>query len=68
MSLQELKEAAVRLSPEEFTALTAFLVARDNAQWDEQIESDSAAGRLDFLFEEADRERAQGKLRDWPDA
>jgi hypothetical protein len=36
------------------------------ARWDEQIDRDSAAGRLDFLFEEAESESAHGLLRDWP--
>jgi hypothetical protein len=39
---------------------------REQARWDEQMNHDSGAGRLDFLFEEADREAAQGLLREWP--
>ena len=27
---------------------------------------DAKAGKLDFLFEEAETERAVGKLREWP--
>jgi len=34
--------------------------------WDEEIDRDSSAGKLDFLFEEAERESAQGLLREWP--
>jgi hypothetical protein len=30
------------------------------------MEDDSKSGRLDFLFEEAEKERNAGKLRDWP--
>jgi hypothetical protein len=30
------------------------------------MDEDSAAGRLDFLFEEAETESAQGLLRRWP--
>jgi hypothetical protein len=66
MSLTEIKEAVGQLSARELTELTAFLVAQDNAAWDKQIETDSAAGKLDFLFEEAEKERASGGLRDWP--
>jgi hypothetical protein len=57
MSLAEIKDLAIRLPPEELTALTAFLVERDNAAWDKQIEEDAASGKLDRLFEEAERER-----------
>jgi hypothetical protein len=34
-------------------------------EWDAQIDSDSAAGKIDFLFEEADSEGKAGTLRDW---
>jgi len=67
MSLAEIKQAVAELSPQELTALTAFLVQLDNAAWDKQIEADAAAGKLDFLFDEAEKERAAGKLRDWPE-
>ncbi len=30
------------------------------------MDEDSAAGKLDFLIEQADRAEAAGKLRDWP--
>ena len=39
---------------------------RDQSQWDAQMDADSAAGRLDFLFEEADEETRTGGLRQWP--
>ena len=35
--------------------------------WAKQIKADAASGKLDFLFEEAERERAAGTLRDWPE-
>lgn len=66
MSLAEIKQAVAELPPRELTALTAFLVRLDNATWDKQIETDSASGKLDFLFAEAEKERADGTLRDWP--
>ncbi len=67
MSLAAIKQLATQLPPEELTALTAFLVRRDQAAWDEQMDRDAAAGKLDHLFEEAERERAAGTLQDWPD-
>ena len=67
MSLAEIKQAVTKLPPEEVTVLTAFLVELDNAAWDKQIEADAASGKLDFLFEEAEKERTRGTLRDWPE-
>lgn len=67
MSLAEIKQAVAQLPPHELTALTAFLVERDQAAWDQQLERDAASGKLDRVFEEADSERAKGALRDWPE-
>ena len=33
--------------------------------WDEEIDRDSSSGKLDFLFEEAQREWEQGLLNEW---
>ena len=67
VSLSEIKQLAAQLPPEDLTALTAFLVERDQAAWDDQMEQDAASGKLDRLFEEGESERAAGKLRNWPD-
>lgn len=67
VSLAEIKQLATQLPPEELTALTAFLVERDNTAWDRQMEKDAASGKLDRLVEEAESERTNGTLRDWPD-
>jgi hypothetical protein len=66
MSLAEIKKAVGQLSPRELAELAAFISEQDNAAWDAQMEQDAASGRLDFLFQEAEHERAAGKLRDWP--
>ncbi|MEA3188712.1 MAG: hypothetical protein QOD99_2542 [Chthoniobacter sp.] len=66
MSLVELKTAVEELSPKELTELAAFIRERDNGAWDAQIETDSASGKLDALFHEAEEERESGVLRDWP--
>jgi hypothetical protein len=66
MSLAEIKRAVRQLLPRELAELAAFISKHDNAEWDKQMKQDAAAGKLDFLFEEAERERAAGKLHDWP--
>ena len=67
MSLTEIKSAVRQLPPKELAELAAFVSKQDNAAWDKQMEQDAASGKLDFLFEEAERKRAAGKLRDWPE-
>ncbi len=34
--------------------------------WDRQMDTDAAAGKLDFLVKEADAAIESGTLRDWP--
>ncbi len=68
MTLAEIKNAIERLSAKELAELAAFVYDRDNAAWDKQIEEDAAAGKLGFLFEEAERAEREGTLRDWPPA
>ena len=67
MSLTEIKNAVRELTPKELAELAAFISKQDNATWDKQMEEDAARGKLDFLFDEAERERAGGQLRDWPE-
>jgi hypothetical protein len=38
---------------------------RQQQHWDQQLDSDSSSGKLDFLFEEADESNKQ-TLRVWP--
>jgi hypothetical protein len=66
MSLVEIKSAVNKLTVKEIAELAGFIRERDNSAWDQQIEEDSAAGKLDFLFEEAERAEMEGTLRDWP--
>lgn len=67
VSLTEIKDAVRELTPRELAELAAFISKEDNAAWDQQMEEDAASGKLDFLFDEAERERAAGQLRDWPE-
>jgi len=67
MSLAEIKDAVQQLAPEELAELRKFIAEQDHAAWTEQMDQDAAAGKLDFLFEEAERERTRGQLRNWPE-
>jgi hypothetical protein len=64
--VEEIESAIDRLPPDEYQRVIEWLRARHEAGWDEQIDRDSSAGKLDFLFTEAETESAQGHLRDWP--
>ena len=64
--VEEIETAIQALPPEEYHRLVQWFRAREQARWDDQMDRDSASGKLDFLFEEADRESAQGLLREWP--
>jgi hypothetical protein len=64
--VKELENAIESLPPEEFTRIARWFRERDHALWDGELDADSASGKLDFLFEEADHESTRGFLREWP--
>jgi hypothetical protein len=65
-TVEEIEQAAERLAPSDFDRLAFWVSGRYHALWKQQIDSDAAAGKLDFLFNEAEAERAAGSLHDWP--
>jgi hypothetical protein len=52
-SVQEIKTAINGLPKEDFWILAEWFERERNRVWDEQMQADAEAGRLDFLFEEA---------------
>jgi hypothetical protein len=64
--VEEIEAAITALPPDDYRRLVDWLRAREQTRWDDQIDSDSVAGNLDFLFNEAERESAQGLARAWP--
>ena len=62
--VDELKAEIERLPSEDFAELFRWLAEKDWARWDQEIENDSQAGRLDFLVREAREEKAKGTLKD----
>ena len=59
--LENLEEEIKKLTPTEFGQLRDWLLEQDWLQWDRQIEEDSASGKLDALFDEAERAHLAGK-------
>ena len=51
--VEELELAVTALPEEEYDRFRCWFLERDWEKWDRQIEADAAAGRLDFLVQEA---------------
>ena len=67
-SVEDIENAITSLSPEDYARILAWFRERDNQVWDEQMDRDAAAGKLDFLRDEALEARKAGLVRDWPQA
>jgi hypothetical protein len=65
-SVKEIEDAIDRLTPEDFRRISSWFWEKHQQHWDKQLDRDSAAGWLDFLFEEAEQESREGTLREWP--
>lgn len=64
MSVVEIEKAVAKLSPDEFAAFRAWFEELAADRWDEQIERDAKAGKLDKLADEALAEHKAGKTRE----
>ena len=62
--VEEIQSTIVSLPPEDYARLRQWFAERDWDQWDREIERDTAAGKLDFLIDEAVAEKAQGRLQE----
>ena len=62
--VEEIEAAITRLPAEEYQRLVNWFRTREQARWDQQMDGDSAEGKLDFLFQEAESESRQGLVRD----
>jgi len=64
--VEDIEAAITNLPPEDYRRLVEWFREREQTRWDDQLDQDSAAGKLDFLFGEAERESAHGLVRAWP--
>jgi hypothetical protein len=62
--LEKLEQRIQGLSPDELKRFRAWFAEFDAQVWDEQIEADAKAGKLDKLISEARSEYRSGKRRD----
>lgn len=62
--VEQLERRIENLSPQEFAKLRAWFVEFDARVWDQQIEADARAGKLDGLVAEALADYTAGKARE----
>ena len=63
MSVTEIESAIAQLQAKELAELMAWLQKYHEQAWDNQIEADLEAGRLDTLLAEVDKEHEAGLAR-----
>jgi hypothetical protein len=64
LTAEEIKKSIVQLPEKEYRKLRKWFSERDWEDWDKKIMLDAQNGRLDFLAEEAMREKKKGTLRE----
>lgn len=63
-TVRQIEQAIRELTPEALAELRDWFAEYDADQWDRQIETDLAAGRLDALIAEAAADAQTGRCRD----
>ena len=61
--VEQLEQRVSNLPPKDLAQFRAWFMEFDSRLWDEQIEADLKAGKLDVLIAEARAEFKQGKSR-----
>ena len=62
MLVEQLQVEIEALPNDEYARLRQWFAERDWERWDEQLEADAAAGKLDILVDEALREKRNDRL------
>ena len=62
--IEQIQAQIDALPQQDFIKLREWFSEKDWLLWDQQIEADSANGKLDFLLEEAKAAKAQDTLQD----
>ena len=61
-NIENIQQAILNLSKSDYIQLRRWLSELDWEEWDQQIEADSADGKLDFLIAEAAEAKQRGTL------
>ena len=64
VSIEQIKEAVLRLGPVDFASLRVWFDEFDADIWDKKFELDVTEGRLDDLADEALRDVNEGRVTD----
>lgn len=65
-TVEEIEKAIEHLPEQDVRALAGWFDEYRERLWDARLESDARGGKLDFLIEEARRERSGGTQRRFP--
>ncbi|MBI2559850.1 MAG: hypothetical protein HYW14_01785 [Planctomycetes bacterium] len=60
--VEEIRSAIESLSEEEYVRLRRWFSEKDWEKWERAIQEDSNSGKIDFLIQEALKEKKSGKL------
>ena len=63
-SVTEIQQAILSLPESDYFQLRNWFNELDWEKWEQQIETDSESGKLDFLIAEAFEAKEKGKLKD----
>jgi hypothetical protein len=61
--VEEIKHEIEKLTDDEFSSLRRWFIQKEWRLWDDRIEKDSREGKLNFLIDEAMKEKERGNLR-----
>lgn len=64
--LEDIEKAVRELTPEERAKLRVWLEELEEQAFDDKIERDAKAGKLDWLVEEARADAKAGRIRELP--
>ncbi len=63
MTVEDLQREVTNLPPDDVARLAAWIAEYQAQLWDEQIEADLKAGRLDAIIGEAEEDIAAGRSK-----
>ena len=62
--IKKIKKEIEKLPESDFAELRRWIAEKDWKNWDNEIENDSNANKLDFLIDEVKKEKKDGNLND----
>jgi hypothetical protein len=64
MTIEDIEKAVAKLTPDQLAQFRAWFEEFDAARFDQKIERDAGAGKLDRLAEEAIEDLRKGRARE----